>query len=79
MTLLKSGLNFGRRSQGLSHILLATAKYLAQSSGHKKLLAKVADDNLASRTSFMKNDFYVASQGKDPVLNHPVSYLGYDI
>ncbi len=73
------GVDPDRQGHGLSHIFLATAKYLAQFSGHKHLLAKVADDNLGSRASFMKNDFYAASSGKDPILKHQVTYLRCDI
>ncbi len=63
----------------LSQMVLDVAKDMALMSGHVQILAKVADDNPASISSFLKSRFTAASHGNDPKLGYAVTYWKYNI
>ena len=62
------------RGQGLSSLLIDTAKDIAAMTGHVALLAKVASDNKKSTKSFLNAAFSLADSGSDPVKKYPVNY-----
>jgi GNAT superfamily N-acetyltransferase len=65
--------------KGLSQTVLEAAKDMAVMSGHVKILAKVATDNVGSSKSFLNSQFQAASHGKDPKLGYPVTYWKHSL
>lgn len=64
---------------GLAGMIMTKSKEVAKGRQFGRLLAKVAEDNTVSKSSFLKNGFQKSSAGLDPVKGYAVSYLSYQL
>jgi GNAT superfamily N-acetyltransferase len=65
--------------KGMAQMVLEAAKGMAAMAGMTQIIGKVADDNIGSQKSFLKNGFTVAATGVDPVKNYPVFYYSTNL
>lgn len=60
---------------GLAGMIMTKSREVAEGKQFGRLLAKVAEDNTESKSSFLKNGFQKSSAGVDPAKGYAVSYL----
>lgn len=60
---------------GLAGMIMAKSREVAEGKKFSNLLAKVAEDNTESKSSFLKNGFQKSSEGVDPTKGYAVSYF----